>query len=71
MTALARMAAATLACLITTHPASAQSGPILDFEFFKERVQPILLAKRPGHARCHYCLSAKAYIALPAFTVTY
>jgi hypothetical protein len=27
----------------------------LDFEFFKTRVQPILLAKRPGHARCVSC----------------
>jgi hypothetical protein len=27
----------------------------LDFEFFKTRVQPIFLAKRPGHARCVAC----------------
>jgi hypothetical protein len=27
----------------------------LDFEFFKTRVQPIFLAKRPGHARCITC----------------
>jgi hypothetical protein len=33
-------------------PASPQP---LDFEFFKARVQPILLAKRPGHARCIAC----------------
>jgi YVTN family beta-propeller protein len=30
-------------------------SPTLDFEFFKERVQPIFLAKRPGHARCVSC----------------
>ena len=29
----------------------------LDFEFFKARVQPILLAKRAGHARCYACHS--------------
>ena len=29
----------------------------LDFEFFKTRVQPIFLAKRPGHARCYVCHS--------------
>lgn len=29
----------------------------LDFEFFKARVQPILLAKREGHARCYVCHS--------------
>ena len=31
------------------------SAPALDFEFFKTRVQPILLAERPGHARCIAC----------------
>lgn len=32
-------------------------APQLDFEFFKTRVQPILLAKREGHARCYACHS--------------
>jgi YVTN family beta-propeller protein len=27
----------------------------LDFEFFRARVQPVLVAKRPGHARCVAC----------------
>jgi hypothetical protein len=27
----------------------------LDFEFFRTKVQPIFLAKRPGHARCIAC----------------
>lgn len=31
------------------------SKPTLDYEFFKTRVQPIFLAKRPGHARCIAC----------------
>jgi hypothetical protein len=31
------------------------STPSLDFEFFRTRVQPILLARRPGHARCVAC----------------
>ena len=35
--------------------ASAPSSPTLDYEFFKTRVQPIFLAKRPGHARCIAC----------------
>lgn len=35
-------------------PSSAASAP-LDFEFFKAKVQPIFLAKRPGHARCISC----------------
>ena len=29
----------------------------LDYEFFKTRVQPIFLEKRPGHARCVACHS--------------
>ena len=27
----------------------------LDYEFFKAKVQPVFLAKRPGHARCVVC----------------
>ena len=27
----------------------------LDYQFFKTQVQPIFLAKRPGHARCISC----------------
>ena len=32
--------------------ASAQS---LDYEFFKTRVEPIFLKKKPGHTRCYVC----------------
>ena len=32
-----------------------QQKPSLDFEMFKTQVQPIFLAKRPGHARCISC----------------
>ena len=31
------------------------AAPTLDYTFFKERVQPIFLKKRPGHARCVTC----------------
>jgi hypothetical protein len=34
---------------------SAQTPSTLDYEFFKTKVQPIFLAKRPGHARCIEC----------------
>ena len=34
--------------------ASAQE-PTLDYEFFKTRVEPIFLKKRPNHARCYTC----------------
>jgi len=32
-----------------------QAAPSPDFEFFKTRVEPIFLKKRPGHARCYFC----------------
>ncbi|HXK06005.1 MAG TPA: hypothetical protein VMS37_26630 [Verrucomicrobiae bacterium] len=46
-----------LAALGAAWPASPADGPTLDFEFFKQRVQPVFLAKRPGHARCVTCHS--------------
>jgi YVTN family beta-propeller protein len=43
--------------LVLASPAAAQTpaASALDYEFFKARVQPILLAERPGHARCIAC----------------
>jgi hypothetical protein len=38
-------------------PTSAGGAVTLDFEFFKSRVQPILLHKREGLARCYVCHS--------------
>ena len=38
-------------------PAPAQS---LDYEFFKARVEPIFLTKRPGHVRCVVCHSERS-----------
>jgi hypothetical protein len=38
-------------------PPASRTKPSLDFEFFKTRVQPIFLTKRPGHARCYVCHS--------------
>jgi hypothetical protein len=34
---------------------SATETPTLDYEFFKTRVEPIFLKKRPTHARCYVC----------------
>ena len=34
---------------------AAPARPGLDFDYFKTRVQPIFLKKRPGHARCIAC----------------
>ena len=35
--------------------AVAQTAPKLDYEFFKSRVEPVFLTKRPDHARCYVC----------------
>ena len=35
--------------------AAAAQQPTLDYEYFKTKVQPIFLNKRPGHARCIAC----------------
>jgi YVTN family beta-propeller protein len=57
-----------IAWLMAGMAASAQSRPVLDFEFFKERVQPIFLKKRAGHARCIACHTHRIppLVALPA-----
>ncbi|MDB5611709.1 MAG: hypothetical protein JWP25_8609 [Bradyrhizobium sp.] len=34
---------------------AAQTAPKLDYEFFKDRVEPVFLTKRPDHARCYVC----------------
>ena len=45
-----------LAGLLSQQPVpSSTAPPSLNFEFFKTKVQPIFLAKRPGHARCVSC----------------
>ena len=56
-----RVAVAALVFLAASSFAGAQGQrgnagtATLDYEFFKTRVQPIFLAKRPGHARCIAC----------------
>jgi hypothetical protein len=42
-----------VAALLAQQPATSASS--LDYTFFRDRVQPIFLAKRPGHARCVVC----------------
>jgi len=36
-------------------PVLAGQAPSLDYEYFKTKVEPIFLKKRPGHARCIAC----------------
>jgi hypothetical protein len=45
----------TIAMSLAQQQNSSPAKPALDYSFFKERVQPILLKKRPGHARCVTC----------------
>jgi hypothetical protein len=47
----ARAAASQSSGAATESPES----PTLDYEFFKTRVEPIFLEKRPTHARCYVC----------------
>ncbi len=43
-----------VAALLAQQPATPPTSS-LDYEFFKTKVQPIFLAKRPGNARCIVC----------------
>ena len=55
--------------------AAATGGAALDYETFKSKVQPILMAKRKGHARCVSCHAqggGDAYLEpLPPGTASY
>ncbi len=45
--------------LLTQQPASSSTeSTSLDYEVFKAKIEPIFLAKRPGHARCVSCHSS-------------
>ena len=49
------MILAALAALAFSISSTAAPAPKLDYEFFKNRVEPIFLTKRPDHARCYVC----------------
>ena len=55
------LAASVVAFVMTVAASSSAAGQAgastLDYDFFKARVQPIFLAKRPDHARCISCHS--------------
>ena len=48
-------------------PAASATTPSLNYEFFKTRVEPIFLKKRPGHARCYVCHSGRGDGGAPAY----
>jgi len=41
--------------LVAVPVMAGQQAASLDYEYFKAKVQPIFLTKRPGHARCISC----------------
>jgi hypothetical protein len=45
-----------LAGLLSQQPAGS-AAPALSYDYYKSKVQPIFLAKRPGRARCVVCHS--------------
>ena len=52
----ARLAiAAVVVAAAFTWQVTPRAAPALDFEFFKTRVQPVFLEKRPTHTRCVVC----------------
>ena len=48
----------TLIAWMLAATAVAAQQPTLDYDYFKTKVQPIFMAKRPGHARCISCHSS-------------
>jgi hypothetical protein len=49
------LAAAASSRQAGSQPASSAASAALNYEFFKNKVQPVFLTKRPGHARCVMC----------------
>jgi hypothetical protein len=52
-----RSGAAMTAALVLAAVSASAAQPALDYDFFKARVEPIFLKKRPDHARCYACHS--------------
>jgi hypothetical protein len=52
---LARLATTLVALALLQAAAPLARAQSLDFQYYKTRVEPIFLKKRPGHARCVVC----------------
>jgi hypothetical protein len=52
---IARLATALVAVVLLQAAAPLVSAQSLDYQYYKTRVEPIFLKKRPGHARCVVC----------------
>ena len=57
MQAMGSILISTVAAIAVALPAevSAQPTLVLDYGFYKSRVEPIFLAKKDGHTRCVVC----------------
>jgi YVTN family beta-propeller protein len=53
-----------LAALLGQSPAAPPPTAMLDYDFYKARVQPLFLEKREGHARCVTCHGGSATLRL-------
>lgn len=51
------VASLLLSAAVPSAQSQSKAAPELDFQFFKTKVQPLFLTKRPGHARCYVCHS--------------
>ena len=56
-----------LAALLGQQPAAPAAGPPLDYEFYKARVEPLFIEKRPGSARCVTCHAGSTTLRLQRF----
>jgi hypothetical protein len=52
---VARLAITLVAVALLQEASPIVSAQSLDYQYFKTRVEPIFLKKRPGHARCVVC----------------
>lgn len=56
-----------LAALLGQQPVTPPASPSLDYDFYKARVQPLFLEKRPGSARCVTCHAGSTTLRLQRF----
>src|SRR5476651_2498474 len=47
--------AVVAALAVSNAIAAAPNAPKLDYDYFKSKVEPVFLTKRPDHARCYAC----------------
>lgn len=55
-----RLAVAVAVAAVLPSEFTSAADPALDYGFFKTRVEPIFLKKRPDHVRCYVCHSERA-----------